>query len=306
VTLFNGSRIRRRPIDEIIEEWNSTTKPFLFVVDDNFFGVGPKEAEWSKEFCRQISRRGKKRLWFSQTTINMGGDPEGLKLAYKAGCRGMLVGIETFDADNLKGYHKGLNTKLLDDYRRLVRGFHAGGVAVFGAFIIGGDHDTEDTVADTTLRAMQIGVDIFQVTNLTPLPGTKLYKRWIEEGRIFAVNYPADWERYSFVETVYHPKGMTAARLDETIYELRKTAAEEDWVWKRTLKALWRTRSLSTAIFVHGMNKGFARMAKVQAPRDAERFGFLPHDENGRTEKLRRAFAFRHGPEVFPCPAQPR
>jgi len=299
VTLFNGAKIRRRRIDDIVEEWNSTTKPFLFVVDDNFFGVGPKDAEWSKEFCRQLIRRGKKRLWFSQTTINMGGDLEGLKLAYKAGCRGMLVGIETFNPDNLKTFKKGLNTRLLENYRELVHGFHKGGIAVFGAFIIGGDHDTEDTVADTALKAVQIGVDIIQITNLTPLPGTKLYKRWMEEGRIFATNYPSDWERYSFVETVYNPAGMTARRLDETIYELRKAAAEESWVWKRTLKALWATRSITTALFVHGMNKGFARMAKIQAPRDAERFGFVRGD-NSRIERIRRAFCFRHGPDLTP------
>ena len=67
---------------------------FIFVVDDNFFGVGPQHAEYAKELLRQIIKRGKKRLWFSQTTINMGADDEGLRLAYKAGCRGMLIGFE--------------------------------------------------------------------------------------------------------------------------------------------------------------------------------------------------------------------
>ena len=288
VTLFNGAPIRRRPIDEVIEEWNSISSKFLFVVDDNFFGVGRKHAEWSKELCRQIIKRGKKKLWFSQTTINMGDDHEGLRLARRAGCVGMLIGFETFDADNLKDFHKGINRKNLEHYQRLVDGFHRAGMSIFGGFIIGADHDNEETVVATAERAEALGVDTVQITNLTPLPGTKLYDRYMEQGRIFATNYPQDWERYTFVETVYHPKNFTAEKLDETIYELRHVAATIPWVWKRTLKTLWRTRSLTAAFFIHGMNTGWKRMAKLQAPKDEQRFGFKP-TANQRTQRLRKA-----------------
>jgi radical SAM superfamily enzyme YgiQ (UPF0313 family) len=294
VTQYNGAKIRRRDIDEVIEEWNQTDKKFVFVVDDNFFGVGPKDAEWAKQLLEAIIRRGKKRLWFSQTTINMGDDAEGLRLAYRAGCRGMLVGFESFNAENLKYCRKGINTHYLSRYGEMVRGFHRGGIAVFGAFIVGAEHDTEDTVADTVLQAVRLGVDIIQVTNLTPLPGTKLYQRFMEEGRIFATNFPADWERFTFVETVYHPSRMTAHRLDETLFELRQMASDVNWTLKRTLKSLWRTRSLSTAIFVHSVNSKFVKLAKALSPLDASRFGYIP-GVNPRTEKIRLAMSLRCG-----------
>lgn len=276
VTTFNGAAIRRRNIDDIIEEWNETPKRFIFVVDDNFFGVGPKHAAWAKELLRQIIKRGKKRLWFSQTTINMGGDPEGLRLAYKAGCRGMLIGFETFDDESLKDYHKGINRNCLADYQNLVNGFHKAGISVFGGFIIGSDHDTPQTVSETALAAVKLGIDIIQLTNLTPLPGTKMFDRYMMDGRIFATNFPEDWERYTFVETVYNPKSMTAHELDESIYELRHQAAKQNWVWKRAVKTFIRTRSLTTTLFVLGMNRGWKRMAKIQAPKDEQRFGFTP------------------------------
>jgi len=294
VTLFNGREIRRRPIDDIIEEWNGSDKPFMFVVDDNFYGVGPKHAEWAKELLRAIIKRGRKRHWFSQTSINMGRDIEGLKLAKKAGCCAMLVGLETFNPANLKKYGKGLNTRLIEEYRELIAGFHKAGVAMFGCFIMGADEDTEDVVADTALKGVQIGVDIMQITNLTPLPGTKLYNRWMNEGRILATNYPEDWERYTFVETVYDPAGMSAQRLDEMIYEMRLAAAREPWVWKRTLKTLLRTKSLSTAVFVHQTNAGWKKLAQAQVPVDRERFGYEPTD-NERTRKLHKAFSLRCG-----------
>lgn len=294
VTTFNGAPIRRRRIDDIIEEWNETPKRFLFVVDDNFFGVGPKHAEWAKELLREIIKRGKKRLWFSQTTINMGEDAEGLRLAYQAGCRGMLIGFETFNRETLNDYHKGINRNNLDRYKQLIDGFHKAGISVFGGFIIGADQDDEDTVAETAIQAVKLGIDTIQITNLTPLPGTKMYDRYVEEGRIFANNYPEDWERYTFVETVYNPKKITPQKLDEVIYELRYVAAKTPWVWKRTLKTLWMTRSVTSAAFIHGMNSGWKRLAKFQIPRDEERFGFVPR-ENARTRKLRDAFRLSIG-----------
>lgn len=289
VTKFNGPAIRRRRITDVIEEWNQTPRKFIFVVDDNFFGLGPKHAGWAKELLGAIIKHGKKRLWFSQTTVNMGDDAEGLRLAYKAGCRGMLVGFESFNAQALKEFHKGVNRSNLLRYQELVNGFHRAGIAVFGGFIIGSDHDTPETVADTALAAVKLGVDIIQITNLTPLPDTKMYDRYKAEGRLLAESYPVDWERYTFTETVYHPRNMTAAKLDETIYELRHAAARQNWVLKRAFRTLLRTRSLTTAIFVHGMNVGWKRMARIQAPHDAKRYGLSPRP-SPRLDKIIDSF----------------
>ena len=276
VTLYNGPEIRRRRIADIVDEWNQTPKKFIFVVDDNFFGVGPKHAEWAKELLRAILKHGQRRLWFSQTTINMGDDPEGLRLAYKAGCRGMLVGFETFNARALKAYHKGINRNNLARYQELVNGFHHAGISVFGGFIIGADEDTPETVADTAIQAVRMGVDIIQITNLTPLPGTRMYDRFKAEGRLVAMSYPEDWERYTFTETVYRPARMTARELDEAIFELRYAASKQSWVVKRAIRTFFRTRSLTTALFVLGMNRGWKRMAKIQVPVDAQRYGLVP------------------------------
>lgn len=297
VTEFNGAPIRRRRIADIVDEWNRISQPFVFVVDDNFFGVGKKHAEWAKELLRALIKHGKKRMWFSQTTLNMADDMEGLHLAYKAGCRGMLVGFETFNEASLKSYSKGINRKNLLRYRELVGGFHKAGISVFGGFIIGTDEDTPQTVADTALAAVKIGIDIIQVTNLTPLPGTKLYDRFKAAGKLRCMNYPEDWERYTFTETVYNPTQMTAEQLDEAIYELRYAAARQPWVLKRAFRTLVNTRSISTALFVLGMNRGWKRMAKVQAPNDAQRYGFAA-PRSARMDKVNYAFRMHLRPTI--------
>jgi len=277
VTRVNGPRLRRRNIDAIIDEWNTIPKKFVFVVDDNFFGISSKHAEWSKQLLRAIIARGKKKLWFTQTTINMGKDEEALKLAYKAGCRAMFVGLESFDEQNLLQYQKKLNRNSLDHYQELIDTFHRCRIAVFGAVILGADNDGPDCVSRAAETAVRMGVDIIQLTNLTPLPGTALFEEFEQQDRLLAKDFPKDWEKYTFVETVFRPKRMTAQQLDEANFLLRRGAIERHWVLKRTIKSLLRTRSLSTAWFVHGMNKGFYRMAKAQVKRDRPRFPHLLH-----------------------------
>lgn len=275
VTKVNGARIRRRPIDEIVDEWNSITKPFVFIVDDNFFGVSAPQAEWTKQLLNELIKRGRRRMWFSQTTINMGDDSEALKLAYKAGCRGMLVGLESFQEQDLAQYGKKLNRRSLGRYRELIDGFHRAGIAMIGAVIIGSDNDVPDTIRQAIATTIRLGVDIIQVTNLTPLPGTDLYEEFIREGRIALNNYPQDWEKYTFIHTVFKPKRMTANELDEAMFLFRRGAIERPWVLKRTIKSFFKTRSWTSALFVHNTNKGFVKMGKVQVAEDAKRFPHL-------------------------------
>ena len=152
VTNFNGPTIRRRPVSKIIEEWNTIQKRFVFVVDDNFFGVGPHHALWAKDLLRELIKGGKRHPWFSQTTLNMGDDEEGLALAYQAGCRAMLIGFETFNKEQLQDFHKGINRLNVERYRELVAKFHRQGIAVFGGFILGGEGDRPETANGTTRR----------------------------------------------------------------------------------------------------------------------------------------------------------
>jgi len=187
----------------------------------------------------------------------------------------MLVGIESFEEDNLDAFQKKLNRQNVDRYKELIDGFHRSGIAVFGCFIIGCDNDRPESVGRTACTAINLGVDIIQITNLTPLPGTDMYEEFKRDDRILANNYPDDWEKYTFINTVFKPKSMTAREMDEAMFLFRRGAVERHWVLKRTIKSFFKTRSLSTALFVHGMNKGFLELAQAQVPHDAKIFPHL-------------------------------
>jgi hypothetical protein len=56
-----------------------------------------------------------------------------------------------------------------------------------------------------------------QVTILTPFPGTRLYRRLLDEGRML---YPGRWERCTLFDLNFRPKGMTVEQLEDGIMSL--------------------------------------------------------------------------------------
>jgi radical SAM superfamily enzyme YgiQ (UPF0313 family) len=283
VTKFNGPKIRRREPLEIIDEWNSIPGPVFgslaFIVDDNFFGVSKKDAEWAKEFCRILAKKGKHRRWFSQTTLNMGDDEEGLRLAYKAGCRMMLIGFESLSSEGLQHYKKGINNKNLARYQELIDKFHKHGIGIIGAFIVGADCDDIHTPEITRTMVNVMGIDVVQMTNLTPLPGTELFDEYVREGRLVTDNYPQDWERHTFAETIFRPRKMTRYELDYHLFQVRSTGLRgKNSVFRKMLRTLWRTRSLETALIARAMNANYRRIGKFFIDRDRDRFLIAPRD----------------------------
>jgi len=274
VTRFNWPHIRRRDPESVLEEWNAIPSGrTLFVVDDNFFGLSTKDAEWAKELCRLLAKKGRGHLWFSQTTLNMADDPEGLRLAYEAGCRVMLVGFESFSAKALTQYKKGLNRRNVGRYKELVEKFHRQRIGVLGAFIVGCDEDDTHTAQMVRETGNRIGLDVTQITNLTPLPGTELFDEFKRDGRLLTKDFPKDWERHTFLETVFEPRGMTAYELDRSLWELRRVCFSPPMtVFDKMMKTLRETRSVTTALMARGMNNSFKGVARYFARRDRKRF----------------------------------
>lgn len=266
----------------MIDEWNAVGTRSVFVVDDNFFGVGPKDAEGAKLLLERLIRKGRRRPWFSQTTLNMGLDREALRLAHRAGCVAMLIGFESFSPEALKAHHKGINRLHVSRYAELVRAFHEEGLAVIGAFIVGVDGDGPGTALATATTADSIGIDFIQMTNMTPLPGTPLFDDLERSGRLVTGNYPADWVRHSFVETVFRPRDMTPEELDRSIYETRTARWWRNFFWPwRVLETAWKTRSFLTTLWSISAHRAYARIAEVIYRTGRARFG-TPPAPNGR------------------------
>jgi len=148
----------------------------------------------------------------------------------KSGCRGVLIGFESLSQQSLDQAAKGTNRA--QAYQKAMQTFHAHGIYVFACFVLGFDHDQRE-VFETTARFLRTAnVDGLQLTVQTPFPGTPLFSRMEQEGRIFDRN----WVHYDFGHVVFKPMHMSVEELQTAHGRILK----EFYSWPRILVRLLR------------------------------------------------------------------
>lgn len=78
------------------------------------------------------------------------------------------------------------------DTRSLVKDLRSHGIKVLGSTIVGLEHHTPENIAAEIEHAVAHETDLHQFMLFTPMPGTPLEKRMIEEGRMLPGVDPAD------------------------------------------------------------------------------------------------------------------
>jgi len=176
VTAYNGKRLRPRPIEEIVNEIRESGARGALFLDDNIFANPAR----SKELFRALIPL---RLnWVSQGTLHAAKDMELLRLAQKSGCRMMVIGIESISSAHLESVGKSFN--VVADYETHLRAFRDAGIAVTAAMMFGFEEE-EPTVFDETcdfLIRNHVAYTSWQP--LTPYPGTRVYEKLREQGRL--------------------------------------------------------------------------------------------------------------------------
>ncbi|NTU97613.1 MAG: B12-binding domain-containing radical SAM protein [Chlorobiaceae bacterium] len=187
ITTLFGNKIRIKTSTQIIGEleglrkigWKGT----IFFVDDNFIvhksylkkQLLPQLIAWRKS--HDVTNQ-----YYTECSINLADDPELMALMVQAGFNQVFIGIETPDNLALKNCGKQHNTSrnLLDNIREIQ---HAG-MEVMGGFIVGFDSDTSSIFRKQIDFIQNSGIVTAMVGILQALPGTKLYERMKNEGRL--------------------------------------------------------------------------------------------------------------------------
>ena len=147
--------------------------------------------------------------WYGLSTVLLADDLPLLTLAARSGCRGLLIGFESILPANLRKSSKGFNRP--SRFKEVVALMHAHGIAVYGCFVFGMDHDTPDVFMETAAFAVEARIDLPRFAISTPFPGTALYQRLERESRILTRN----WELYDGQHVVFQPARMTVQQLQE-------------------------------------------------------------------------------------------
>ncbi|MDY6932670.1 MAG: radical SAM protein [Spirochaetota bacterium] len=260
VTAFNGAEYRQRPVEEVLDELQTIMKKVVYFVDDNILGVGKKAEERAIDLFKGMMDRKIRKIWGTQTSINIIENEDVLKYAYKSGCRALYIGIESIKDVTLKEMRKGVNLKLgTDRFKHAISIIHKHGIGVIGSFIVGNDNE-DITIFDELVRFIQdTKIDVLQLAFLTPFPGTKLFERLKMEDRIIYSNFPSDWDRCDMDQLMIIPKLMTVDQLVRGYdYVIHNTLSSYN-ILKQFLKTLIVTKSVTSSIFTYSLNKDYLR-----------------------------------------------
>lgn len=277
VTIFNGFKYRQRDPQEVIDELKKLKQKYILFYDDNIVGRSPEQKRASLELFKRIAAEKLGKIWMCQCSINVGEDQEILSWMYKAGCRLMCVGFESVDEGNLKKMHKGHNLQLLKRYPELIGNIHRNGIAILSSFMIGYPFDSGATTKILPEFINRSGIDAFQLTHLTPFPGTKLFKRLEAENLITALNYPEDWKKYNFSNVVYRHESLSAQELGAIVDSIKMQLIRPFFMLvKRFIATVINTGNTGSAILAFlwqsGVRTAFIKGLKKRA-KAAEKAG---------------------------------
>lgn len=261
VTTFNGRTYRQRPVEEVLDELEALNSKYFVFSDDNILGYGEKAEERAIQLFQGMVERGLNKRWAAQAGIDFARNPRVLEWARKSGCIGVFIGFESLNEEALQGMHKVRNLRVgVSNYKEVVERIHDHGIGLLGAFLFGSDGDRKDVFQRTVEFILDSKIDTTQLTILTPLPGTRLYKRLRQEGRLLRTNYPDDWKHYDFTEVVFRPKHMTPDELMEGLDQIYKHTTSRVTSLKRAFNSLIQTRNLHATVIAYLVNRGYGSL----------------------------------------------
>jgi radical SAM superfamily enzyme YgiQ (UPF0313 family) len=239
VTAFNGNVFRMRDVKDVVDEVRQIPQRDIIFVDDDLNGFSPKAKARCIDLFKEMIKADLGKRWITQVTINFGDDDELPELARQAGCTGVFIGLESPDTASLALIRKDGKSKRrgVDYYVENVQRIHKHGIGVVGSFILGIDTQNMDTIVSEILDfAEYVELDGLNPTILTPLPGTRDFKKFEQEGRILFQNYPDDWERYTLAFPVTRMPHVTGAGLMKRYFDLLQFFRPEN-----VARLYWRT-----------------------------------------------------------------
>jgi len=235
-------RYKVKPMEKVIAEIREIKRiwprPFIEFADDNSFV--------HREHCKRLLRElAKERVrWFTEADLSVAKDDELLGLMRDSGCQQVLIGLESPGRASLEGIELKSNWKRRqqDSYKAAIAKVQSYGITVNGCFILGLDGDTPEVFDDVLHFVRDSGLYEVQITFLTAFPGTPLYARLKQEGRIIR---DKAWELCTLFDINFRPKNMTVDELQAGFLRLAKQfySAEETQARRRGFKQGLKTSS---------------------------------------------------------------
>jgi radical SAM superfamily enzyme YgiQ (UPF0313 family) len=228
-----GKSFYTQRVDDALAEIQRLPGRHLYFLDDHLLG--------DRRFARALfdGMRGMGRLFQGAATVDSILSSDLIEHAAEAGLRSLFVGFESLSPANLAQSNKRQN--LGRDYRAVTDRLHHLGIMINGSFVFGMDDDDEDVFQRTVDWAIEHGITTATFHIQTPYPGTKLFARMGEQGRLVT----RDWDLYDTRHVVFRPARLSAASLKAG--------------YDRAYEEFYRWSSIARASLSHGTVKHQAK-----------------------------------------------
>lgn len=201
-----GRTPRYKTPEQVIDELDTIYRlgwlGTVFVSDDNFIGNKKHATEILVRMIPFMRDRGYPFELQTQASVNLGRDNEIMNLMVGAGFDLVFIGIETPDEDILSQIGKHQNTG--NPMRTMVRSIQEHGLAIIGSFVIGFDNESPGAGERICDFVEKTSIPMVMIELLRAMPGTKLWNRLANEGRLVDVGtFGADiiGDRLNYIPT---------------------------------------------------------------------------------------------------------
>jgi radical SAM superfamily enzyme YgiQ (UPF0313 family) len=228
-----GRSFYTQRVDAALAEIDRLPGRHLYFLDDHLLG--------DRRFARALfdGMGGMGRLFQGAATVDSVLRDHLIERAAEAGLRSLFVGFESLTPGNLARSNKRQN--LGRDYTAVTDRLHRLGIMINGSFVFGMDDDDSDVFRRTVDWAIAHGITTATFHIQTPYPGTRLFAKMHEQGRLTTFN----WDLYDTRHVVFRPARMSPERLK----------AGYDWAYTE----FYRWSSIARASLSHGTVKHQAK-----------------------------------------------
>ena len=205
---FWGTKIRTRSVASVLNEIDEIHHRYHFdavaFVDDTF-NLFPKRVI---EICHGIVEKKLDLWWWCLSRIDLLLRNEGMvKEMVRAGAKSVFIGVESSHTETLEALKKGID---IGSTVQAVEMLKRNGLGIHASYILGGLHETAETIHETIRFAKRLDTNVAQFCILTPYPGTAIYEQ--VKDRIFKWRSP--WSFFDMQHLVFRHDHLSFIRME--------------------------------------------------------------------------------------------
>jgi anaerobic magnesium-protoporphyrin IX monomethyl ester cyclase len=212
-----GSQYRLRSIDSVITDIKRKIEylesNWFYVVDNEFTVNRKRTRELLERMIREFGPGGLRMLIFARIEVSK--DEELLDLMKRAGVYRIYLGIESVNDSTLSEYHK---RQTIRDIEASIETIYRHGLEVFASLVLGGEHDTAETIRDTFTFLIRNRVHAICMLSLYDFPTKEkcLGVRQVMPDNRFIHH---DWRFYNGNFVIHYPRRMRPSTLQREMIE---------------------------------------------------------------------------------------